>query len=951
MKLVADPKISSTPGNSGSLTRACTDAWRLLWLVGTLAAALLTARIFPQYRVIDHIDTYLWLHTAMEMLSVTLCGMIFGLYWAADNRHIGRGLTILSCGLLGVALFDFGHLLSYAGMPRFVTPSGADKAIAFWLAARTLAAFALLGAALSGIRPFTGPAIRHILVALVIGIVSSTFWIILVHPARLPLWFIPGEGVTYIKILFEYALCAIYMAAALGFSRKYRNEPGSGNGYLLAASVVAALSELWFTAYFSVSDQSNLLGHIYKIIAYLLIYEAMFTLGVKEPYARLDRSQRALAESDKRFRSLTALSSDWYWEQDAQYRFTEISGGINSLSEIAPEQMIGKTRWEIPEHGLNEEQWQAHRTILDARQTFHDLVIPRANPAKETRWISISGEPIFDDRGLFLGYRGIGRDITEQQRARENLQLAANVIEHSQEGVMITDDSNTIVAVNPAFTRITGYTAGEAIGRNPRLLSSGHHPESFYQDMWSTIANHDHWHGEVWDRRKNGELYCEWLSVGVVRHAGGNVRHHFAIFTDITQRKRNEMLLEAEKRHLEMVQTNQPLKRMLDQLCSDLEAIFPGTLCSVMLLDGVRLRSTAGPSLPADYRSAIDNLLIGPESGSCGTAAYMEQPIVVSDIAADPLWTRHRDLALANGLQACWSAPIFSGDGRVLGTFAIYFREPREPSAGEQQALDSAIRIAGIAIERQGSAERIVRLNAELERRVAERTAQLEAANRELESFSYSVSHDLRSPLRAINGFSQILLDDHASQLDAQGRRHLQSVRKASERMGELIDGMLELAQIMRQDVRADEVNLSETARSIAAQLHGSQPSRNVQFRIEEGLFARGDRRLLYNALENLLGNAWKFTSKLHSAIIRFGTTMHEGERVFYVSDNGAGFDMQYADKLFGAFQRLHRTTEFEGTGIGLATVHRIITRHGGRIWAESIPGEGATFYFTLPRQ
>ncbi len=925
-------------------------AHRLVCLVGVLAFVLLAARIFPQYRVIDHADTYLWLHTAMETLAVTICGMIFGLYWAMDNRQIARGVTILSCGLLGVALLDFGHLLSYHGMPTFVTPSSADKAISFWLAARALAALALLGAALSVATTFAAASSRYALVALTLLVAGLGFWVILGHPDRLPPWFVPGQGVTRSKILAEYLLTAVYMAAAFGFYRQCRRHPGEGNALLLAASIVAALSELWFTAYASVSDQSNLLGHIYKIIAYLLIYEALFTKGVQEPYEHLDHSRRALAESEKRFRSLTALSSDWYWEQDAQHRFTEISGGFSALSDFTPERLIGKTRWQISPSGLSEEQWQFHRATLDARQPFQDLVLQRLNVRNEKRWLSISGEPIFDGRGNFLGYRGIGKDITDQERARESLELAASVIEHCQEAVMITDASNIIISVNPAFTRITGYTAEEAIGKNPKFLSSGHHAESFYRDMWAAIAGRGHWHGEVWDRRKNGEIYCESLSINVIRSPGGDVRHHSAIFTDITRRKRNEMLLEAEKKHLEMAQTDRSLAQMLDQLCSDIESIFPDTLCSVMLLEEVRLRSTAGPSLPPEYREAIDNLLIGPETGSCGTAAYMRQPVAVSDIATDPLWSDYRSLALAHGLRACWSAPILSGDSRVLGTFAIYFRELREPSVAEKQALGTATRIAGIAIERKGSAERILRLNAELEKRVAERTEQLEIANRELQSFSYSVSHDLRSPLRAINGFCRILLDDHAAQLDAQGRRHLQSVRTASERMAELIDGMLELAQITRQDIRLDEVDLGEIARSIVAQLRLGQPSRQAEFHIEDRIIVMGDRRLLHNALENLLGNAWKFTSKVPVATISFGSLVNNGETVLFVSDNGAGFDMQYANKLFGAFQRLHRQAEFEGTGIGLATVHRIISRHGGRIWAESEPNSGTTFYFTLPR-
>jgi len=250
--------------------------------------------------------------------------------------------------------------------------------------------------------------------------------------------------------------------------------------------------------------------------------------------------------------------------------------------------------------------------------------------------------------------------------------------------------------------------------------------------------------------------------------------------------------------------------------------------------------------------------------------------------------------------------------------------------------------------ERKEAEENIHRLNVELERKVIERTAELEAANRELEAFSYSVSHDLRAPLRSIDGFSQALLEDYADQMDDQGRSDLQRVRAATQRMAQLIDDLLNLSRITRSEMRRQTVDLSALARSTAAQLQGAQPERQVEFHIADGVVAHGDERLLQIVLENLLGNAWKFTGKQPHATIEFNVMTHDGKPAYFVRDDGAGFDMAYAGKLFGAFQRLHGATEFEGTGIGLATVQRIVRRHGGRIWAESQVGRGATFYFTL---
>jgi signal transduction histidine kinase len=251
-------------------------------------------------------------------------------------------------------------------------------------------------------------------------------------------------------------------------------------------------------------------------------------------------------------------------------------------------------------------------------------------------------------------------------------------------------------------------------------------------------------------------------------------------------------------------------------------------------------------------------------------------------------------------------------------------------------------------IQRQNSDLQEAR--ADLERRVEARTHDLAAANKELEAFSYSVSHDLRAPLRAIDGFSKALLSGYGSQLDEQGRHYLDRVRAGTQRMARLIDDLLGLARVSRRELVRQEVNLSEIADRVAAELATRPPSREVRVRVEADLTAEADPHLLTIVLENLMGNAWKFTAKREDACIEVGKLTDGAGAAFYVRDNGAGFDMAYADKLFGAFQRLHSDADFEGTGIGLATVQRIVNRHSGRIWAEGAVDKGATFYFTLER-
>jgi len=317
---------------------------------------------------------------------------------------------------------------------------------------------------------------------------------------------------------------------------------------------------------------------------------------------------------------------------------------------------------------------------------------------------------------------------------------------------------------------------------------------------------------------------------------------------------------------------------------------------------------------------------------------------------------------LAALLQGRISQPILALAEAAAAVSTRQDYSVRAPKLGEDElgTLTDAFNQMLGRIEDQNRELR--RYATELEQRVTDRTHELEernealrrnaaellAANTELDAFAYSVSHDLRAPLRSIDGFSQVLLEDYSVQLDEAGRDSLQRVRAASQRMATLIDDLLKLARFTRSEMRTEAVDLSKIAQDIAADLQRSTPERQVEFAIAPGLEARGDARLLRVALENLLRNSWKYTAKQPRPRIEFGSVQENGERVFRVRDNGAGFDMQYADKLFGVFQRLHSPAEFEGTGVGLATVRRIITRHGGRIWAEGVVDRGATFYFTL---
>jgi|GEM_PF-4542831 len=367
----------------------------------------------------------------------------------------------------------------------------------------------------------------------------------------------------------------------------------------------------------------------------------------------------------------------------------------------------------------------------------------------------------------------------------------------------------------------------------------------------------------------------------------------------------------------------------------------------------IRLRASHGPD-PLERTT-----LVPVGHGFAGTIAATGEPLVVEDLPA--VKERYpnmvtRDISLAG-------VPLMVG-GRVAGVLRIGSRTRRQFGEEELRFLRLVADRIALAVENaelfaaevrarhevEEQRAEIQRLNEDLERRVTERTGELTAANQELATFAYTVSHDLRGPLRNIDGYSHALLEDYSDRLDEDGREYLKRIRTGIRRTGQMIDALLQLSRVTRSELRRTRVNLSHIAQTVATDLYGLEAERSAQFVLREGVTVRGDDRLLTVLMENLLRNAWKFTRDKTPAIIEFGvlTTLDDGRPVYFVRDNGAGFDMAYAGKLFEPFQRLHPGSEFEGTGVGLATAQRIVARHGGRIWAEGAVGKGATFYFTL---
>ena len=505
---------------------------------------------------------------------------------------------------------------------------------------------------------------------------------------------------------------------------------------------------------------------------------------------------------------------------------------------------------------------------------------------------------------------------------------------------------------NPAAQTIFGYSSEEALGQPAVFIV----PEAFrsqVENIWRDLSR-----ARGGERSSNENIskdgtrvICEWYNTPLI-DPQGTVTGVASVVMDITARIQAQELLAWEKYALEAISGSEPLKEVLSGLMLGLEHQLPGAMCSVFLLDeaGVKLQTGAAPSYPEAYIQAFDGIRIGPAVGSCGTAAYRNKQVIVTDIETDPLWAEYRALARSHGIRACWSMPIVGNSGGVIGSFAISYRETRHPTAAEHELLERAVHVVKIAIERKRAEAKIRDLNLSLERRVDERTSELLQANREAEAFCYSVSHDLRGPLRAVDGFSRMVLDDCAPDLTAEGKRMLNVVRTETQRMGRLIDGLLTLSRLGREPVERSPIDMHHLVREIFDQLSALEPERTCRFELLPLPTTIGQEPLIRQMWVNLISNALKFTQMREISEIAVGTLADDaGQPIFYVKDNGVGFEMRHADKLFEVFQRLHPQEKFPGTGVGLALVQRIIHRHRGTIWAESEPTRGTTFFFTLP--
>jgi PAS domain S-box-containing protein len=636
----------------------------------------------------------------------------------------------------------------------------------------------------------------------------------------------------------------------------------------------------------------------------------------------LDAAESALEDSRRLWQFALEGSGDGVWDWN-------IHTGDVAFSPMY-KRMLG---YQVNEFGSRIEDWLSHTHPEDLSMVIRErdrhlqgetdaIYIEYRIKCKDGyyKWVLDRGKIVTrseDGRGLRIV--GTITDITlrkaSEQVLQETMVKYQSLFSSMSEGfafhqVLVNDQHQPVdyilLDVNPAYSAILNIPREKVIGVRGSIVYGLE--TAPYLDIFSRVA-----FSGVAERL---ELYFEpmkrYFNVAIFSPEYGRFA---TVFTDITPRKTAENDLARERNLLRTVVDNLPdaisvkddnLRRTL---ANRAEISMLGFLRDSDVLNKTDLELWPVEQAAIFQEQEQDQYVL--ENG----ASILNREIAIPDIGGQ----LQRWLLVSR-------IPLINSNGEVFGLVAIN-RDITERKQAEQE---------------------IRRLNAELEERVQERTAQLQAAIKELEAFSYSVSHDLRAPLRSMEGFSQALIEDYASRLDEAGLGYLQRIRAASRRMSNLIDDMLKLARITRSELHRERVNLSAMAAVICEELNATAPERVVEWQVTDGLIVDVDPALMHIAMDNLLGNAWKFTSKHTAAVIQLGKMRINDEDVYFVKDDGAGFDMQFAKKLFTPFQRMHPPADFEGSGIGLATVQRIINRHGGRVWLESQVEVGTTVYFTL---
>ena len=686
----------------------------------------------------------------------------------------------------------------------------------------------------------------------------------------------------------------------------------------------------------------------------------------------LKQAEEALRESEKSLRLIYDTAGDVLFqlrvEPDDRFRFLSVNQAFLTATGLTEDQIVGKTTEEIipkPSHAL---------VLGKYKEAIREQRIVRWEESTEypsgVKIGAVAVAPAFDENGICTHLIGSVHDVTEAKQAEEamrdreeRLQLATKA---AKLGIYDWHPLEGKVQWDKQMHKLFGLSLQSTIDRN-EYFSSILHPDdterinaefgnSMDPNNKETVFQH-----EFKVLLKKGQIKHIELHALHFRGLNGVVTRFIGTCHDITERKEAEEALRWKNASQQLLQlvavaaneaTNveTALRSVLKEVCAYAEWPIGHVYLPANDSSG-QLRPTTiwqlqQPKRFETFKRVTEKTSFDPGVGLPGRVFSTGKPAWITDVTKDTNFPRAK-LATDIGVKAGFGFPVLVGTEvvAVLEFFSSVAIEPDEPLLEVMAHVGTQL---GRVFERERAEEKLRRYHDNLEELVKERTAQLEAANNELESFSYSVSHDLRAPLRAIDGFGVALLEDYGQQVDEEGRRLIGIMRENATQMGQLIDDLLTFSRLGRQEMKASRIDMTALAKGVFEELKAAAPKK-IELKIRRLPSARGDRSLMHHVFLNLIDNAIKYSRLQKAPVIEIDGRSEDGEHIYSISDNGVGFDMKYADKLFAVFQRLHRADEFEGTGVGLALVQRIIVRHGGRVWAEADVGQGATFHFILP--